>query len=90
MEPKRHLELFEAAESRPRPPLVLNLTIAEARRLATKDMISGSNDPFCTVYVRSSRAANPQVRMRYQGLFRFKPTPLCARSLFYKGHCKML
>ena len=61
MEPKRHLELFEAAEARPKPRTALNLTIAEARNLATKD-ISGLNDPFCTVYVRSSRAANPQVK----------------------------
>ena len=64
MEPRRHLELFEAAEARPRPPLLLGLTIAEARRLATKDAISGSNDPFCTVYVRTSCAANPQVRTK--------------------------
>ena len=47
----------------PRPRVALNLTIAEARGLATKD-ISGLNDPFCTVYVRSSRVVNPQVRTR--------------------------
>ena len=63
IEPQRHLELFEEAEARPRPRLALNLTIAEARGLATKD-ISGLNDPFCTVYVRSSRAAIPQVRTK--------------------------
>ena len=65
IEPQRHLELFEEAEARPRPRLALNLTIAEARGLVTKD-ISGLNDPFCTVYVRSSRAANPQVRTNWQ------------------------
>ena len=47
----------------PRPRVALNLTIAEAKGLATKD-ISGLNDPFCTVYVRSSRVVNPQVRTR--------------------------
>ena len=47
----------------PRPRVALNLTIAEAQGLATKD-ISGLNDPFCTVYVRSSRVVNPQVRTR--------------------------
>ena len=64
IEPKRHLELFEEAEARPRPRVALNLTIAEARGLATKD-ISGLNDPFCTVYVRSKSVVNPQVRTRY-------------------------
>ena len=63
IEPKRHLELFEEAEARPKPRVALNLTIAEARGLATKD-ISGLNDPFCTVYVRSARVVNPQVRTR--------------------------
>ena len=73
MEPKRHLELFEAAEARPKPRTALNLTIAEARNLATKD-ISGLNDPFCTVYVRSSRVVTPQVRTRL-ALLQGEPSP---------------
>jgi hypothetical protein len=52
IDPKRHLFLYEAAEERPAPRMRLNLTIAEARNLATKD-ISGLNDPFCTFRIKS-------------------------------------
>ncbi len=49
---KKHLELYEMAEEKPRPKLKLHLTIAEARDLATKG-VSGLNDPFCTFAVKS-------------------------------------
>eukprot|EP00095_Tigriopus_kingsejongensis_P000958 maker-scaffold83_size396513-snap-gene-0.15 protein:Tk00958 transcript:maker-scaffold83_size396513-snap-gene-0.15-mRNA-1 annotation:"conserved hypothetical protein" len=53
LDPKRHLELYETASSRPKPPVSLNLSVLQARDMASKD-ISGINDPFCTFYVKSN------------------------------------
>ena len=51
-DPTRHLELFDIAANRAKPEIKLNLSIVEARNLASKD-ISGVNDAFCTFYLKS-------------------------------------
>lgn len=54
IEPKRHLELYNEVSVKPDPRVKLSLGIIEAKELVSKD-ISGSNNPYCTFYVSSSK-----------------------------------
>ena len=67
IEPKRHLELYNQVSVKTDPSVKLSLGIIEAKNLVSKD-ISGTNNPYCTFYVSSSRESPQSTSCKPQTL----------------------
>jgi BAI1-associated protein 3 len=67
IEPKQHLELYNQVSAKPNPSVKLSLGIIEAKDLVSKD-ISGTNNPYCTFYVSSSKESPQSTSCKPQTL----------------------
>ena len=67
IEPKHHLKIYNQVSAEPGPSVKLSLGIIEAKDLVSKD-ISGTNNPYCTFNVSSSKESPQSTSCKPQTL----------------------